>query len=340
MRLKIFPSVTSSASVSGASELSFQTLPLLKGAGAPPFEVVLGSYTGRGWKLFGRGEQETGLKNCPKKAHGAEDWGGEKKSLEYPGQVWLEALGEPRSMGAGILIGTPSPDPPPPKGRRREKHGCYFPCSPESSWRSSPFSHISCHFGGQTGPTRIQGSLQSIKRTAGPVEHLPAFFHSPLVRDTDAQSLPVQADHRETFSNKGALAGREGDKSSPGTEPPLPPWREGRDALPAGNARAGSPRGKPGKPKSGIRCSSLPPGGGKISWEEGRQNGGRRESSPTCPERDPKASREGPSADPPWKNRESRREVEIGGSWFCAFSRAPVPPCSPASPSSPSAPPL
>ncbi|KAG8127452.1 hypothetical protein E2320_014372 [Naja naja] len=62
----------------------------------------------------------------------------------------------------------------------------------------------------------------------------------------------------------GALAGRGGGRSSPGTEPPLPYWREGRDPLPASNAGAGSPRGKSGKPKSGIR-SSLPPGGGKIS---------------------------------------------------------------------------
>ncbi|KAG8127483.1 hypothetical protein E2320_014403 [Naja naja] len=63
-------------------------------------------------------------------------------------------------------------------------------------------------------------------------------------------------------------------------------------------------------PKSGIR-SSLPPGGGEISWEEEGRPGGRRESSLTCPERDPEASRGGCNADPPRKKRESRREMEI-----------------------------
>ncbi|KAG8127477.1 hypothetical protein E2320_014399 [Naja naja] len=45
-------------------------------------------------------------------------------------------------------------------------------------------------------------------------------------------------------STRGALAGRGGGRSSPGTEPPLLPWREGREPLPVGNARAGSPRGE------------------------------------------------------------------------------------------------
>ncbi|KAG8127478.1 hypothetical protein E2320_014405 [Naja naja] len=153
--------------------------------------------------------------------------------------------------------------------------------------------------------------VQSVFVCLRPVTEKPLF----KVRDMDVQRLPVQADDRllPGFHPEPpppeALTGRGGGQIQPGDGAPFAPV-EGREG--SALCRQRQSQISPRKTRQAQeRDPQLPSSWrGKISWEEeeGRPRG-RRESSPTCHERDPKASREGSSADPPRRKRESRKEA-------------------------------